>query len=351
LRRLSTRISLISVEITLLDDLDHALVHALSVHPRATFRQLGDVLGASDQTIARRYRRLREQEAVRVVGRLNAPRMGYVDWLLRLQCTPDAAPAIAAAIAARDDTSWIRLASGGTEVMCAVQARDAEQRDALLLRKLPSTRQVTSVAALWVLHVYRGGLAPWAGSARPPTSGGVRTLDDGQVAALRALAGPVPQPAGEPVGIDADDRRLLDALARDGRTGFAELAAATGLHESTARRRMEHLQATGALYFDVDVDSARLGIMASAMLYLSVAPGAVVATGEALAEHEAVRFAAATTGPHNLVASVACRDATALYEYLTLQAGALPAVEAIETVPVLRTFKRSGPLASPAAGG
>jgi len=336
-RRISTSTSLLVVESITLDPLDRALVHALHVHPRATFRQLGDVLGASDQTVARRYRRLREEDAVRVVGRLDARRMGYVDWVLRLQCTPDAAPAIAAALAARDDTSWIRLASGGTEVVCAVQVRDVEQRDALLLRKLPGTRQITTIRAHWVLNLFRGGPRLWEGTL---------ALDDAQVAALRPAA-VVPPDGAAPPALDAGDWRLVGALARDGRAGYADLAAETGLHESTVRRRLEQLQADGALYFDVDVDDRRIGIDANAMLYMSVAPAALVATGEALAAHPEVPFVAATTGVHNLVASVACRDASALYDYLTLRVGAIREIDAIETVPMLRTFKRAGPMATP----
>lgn len=326
------------MESTTLDRLDRALVHALHVHPRASFRQLGEALGTSDQTVARRYRRLREEDAVRVVGRLDAWRMGFVDWLLRLQCTSDAAPAIAAALAARDDTSWVRLASGGTEVMCAVQLSDAEQRDALLLRKLPGTRQITAISAHWVLNLFCGGPDVWTA---------LLELDDDAVAALRPTAVTTPSHGIAPPTLDAGDRRLVGALAHDGRAGYAELAAATGLHESTVRRRLEQLQADGALYFDVDVDSRRIGIGAHAMLFMSVAPAALVATGEALAGHPEVPFAAATTGAHNLIASVACRDASALYDYLTLRVGAIREIDAIETVPMLRTFKRSGPMAEP----
>jgi hypothetical protein len=39
--------------------------------------------------------------------------------------------------------------------------------------------------------------------------------------------------------------------------------------------------------------------------------------GRAVAGHTEVSFAAATTGPANLMAAVACRDDRALYRYLT----------------------------------
>ncbi len=50
-------------------------------------------------------------------------------------------------------------------------------------------------------------------------------------------------------------------------------------------------------------------------------------------------FAAATTGPANLFASVLTRDLTVLYRYLTTAVAAVPGVEQVETAPVLRQVK------------
>ena len=51
-----------------LDAVDRQLLHALTVAPRAPFRLLAEVIGVSDQTIARRYRRLAETAGLRVYG-------------------------------------------------------------------------------------------------------------------------------------------------------------------------------------------------------------------------------------------------------------------------------------------
>lgn len=59
--------------------------------------------------------------------------------------------------------------------------------------------------------------------------------------------------------------------------------------------------------------------------------------GHTLAGHDEVAFAAATTGPADIFASVDLRpDLTALYRYLTTAVAALPGVEQVETAPVLR---------------
>jgi DNA-binding Lrp family transcriptional regulator len=48
------------VEIPLLDATDRQIVHILTIEPRASFRTVADVAGISDQTAARRYRRMAE---------------------------------------------------------------------------------------------------------------------------------------------------------------------------------------------------------------------------------------------------------------------------------------------------
>ncbi|MGC1752462.1 MAG: Lrp/AsnC family transcriptional regulator, partial [Trebonia sp.] len=137
-----------------LDAVDRQLLHALTVAPRAPFRLLAEIIGVSDQTIARRYRRLAETAGLRVYGLIDGERAGWVDWIVRLQATPGSAQPIAAALARRPDTRWVRLYSGGTEIVCTLQARTPEQRNTLFLRGLPGSRHVTAITAHSILHEF-----------------------------------------------------------------------------------------------------------------------------------------------------------------------------------------------------
>lgn len=85
-------------------------------------------------------------------------------------------------------------------------------------------------------------------------------------------------------------------------------------------------------------------------LWLSVEPARLAAAGEAMAAHPEVGYACATTGPHNLFASVLCRDVGAVYRYLTTRVAALPGVRAMESAPRIRHLKGPGPLFSGAPG-
>jgi DNA-binding Lrp family transcriptional regulator len=330
------------VETYSLDEVDRQLVHALFIAPRAPFSLLADVIGVSDQTIARRYRKLSSALGLRVTGVLNGVPLGWTDWLVRLQVTPGHADGIAQALARRPDTRWITLASGGTEITWTLQARTPEQRDDLFLRGLPGSRRVTQITAQSILRVYSP--VEWAGYAS--------TLPADRVAALRASSAhqadlareaPPAQEAAEPVSLRPDDYVLLAELAKDGRSSHAALAAVLHWHESTVRRRIDELQQQQVLYFDVDVDDEFHGAGLAALLWLAVQPAHLDATGRAIALHPEVPFAAATTGQTNVLVSARFRSTTHMYQYLTTRLAELSGVSSVETSSTIARFKQAGP--------
>jgi len=307
------------------DDLDRAVLHALQIDGRAPFRRIGEVLGVSDQTVARRYAALRRTRALRVVGLSDQIAANQVHWVVRARATPEAAGEITDALARRPDTSWIDLCSGGTEIVSAAGGTGVEP---LLLEALPRTRHVLDVRADQVLHTFYGG------SGQPFTKHG--PLAASQVADLIEH---LPTPIELPPRLDANDRRLLAVLRVDGRAPVEELMAATKMSPSSVRRRLYTLRAGGVLHLDVDVDLGLLELPVRTMLWLSVNVADLDAVGRALAGHDEVAFAAATTGPANIFATVLTRDTAALYRYLTAAVAAVPGVAAVETAPVLRHVK------------
>ncbi|MGF1426817.1 Lrp/AsnC family transcriptional regulator [Kitasatospora sp. LaBMicrA B282] len=311
------------------DALDRQIAHALQIDGRAPFSTIAQVLGVSDRTVARRCGRLFAAGALRVSGATDPVLLGEVPWFLRVRCAPDAAPRVAEALARRPDTRWISLTSGGTEIVCSVHARSEQETEALLLTKLPRTPRVEGITAHCVLHTFFGRRTALIDKHGP--------LTDDQVERLRPAG---PHAGSGPVQLDAADRRLLAELAADGRAGFDRLAAVTGWSPSTVRRRLAELRGLGALYFEVEFDWRLLGFGTRTMLWLSVEPARLDAAGRALAAHPETAFAAATTGPTSLYASVLCADQAALYRYLTERVAALPGAGRVETAPVIRTVKR-----------
>lgn len=322
-----------SDELHPVDALGLQILHALQLDGRIGFELLGQVLGVSDHTVARRYARMRAASGLRVIAAGDARPLGQ-QWYVRVRTTPDTAMPIARAVARLTDTAWVRLVSGGTEIVCSVRAGAGGQ--ALLLDKLPRTSRVLGVSAQSELHVHARNahrLLELTGA-----------LTDPQLRALRKndpSAHPGSQPV-RPTPLDDLDRALLTALGEDARTSVEQLAVDTGAPPSTVRRRLAQLRAGGALRIEVDLDPRALGLHEQALLWISVAPADLAATGAALAAHPEVTFAAATTGRTNLYASVMTADAPTLYDYLTGSLAALPAIGEVESTLVLQTLKAGG---------
>lgn len=316
----------------MLDEIDRGLVHALHVDGRAPFSRIGTALGVSTQTVARRYARLRAEAGLRVVGLADPGQAGHAQWFVRLSAGPHAAQDVAYALARRPDTSWVKLTSGGTEIVAIIHTPTGAASD-LMLRDIPRTESVTGVSAHYMLHLYLGGPTAWRGRAK--------TLTEEQQQGLR----PVAESAGKPLA--DSDRDLLAALQRDGRASQAELAAATGWSAATVARRLADLRSSGAIFFDVEADDQLFGVTTQALLWMAVAPAHLEHVATTLAQHDELAFVAATTGTTNLVAQALCPDPAGLHHYLTHRLGALEAIRTLETAPVLKAIKAAGPL-SPA---
>ncbi|HMD91431.1 MAG TPA: AsnC family transcriptional regulator [Trebonia sp.] len=312
------------VETITLDELDRQLTQCLGVDGRASFSQIAEILGVSDQTVARRYRRLRSAGVLRVVGLKSRPKA--LGWFLRMRCVPGAGPAIAAALARRTDTAWIQLLSGNTEVLCTLRGDDPPAAGQL-------GEQRVAVTAHSLLHMFTGG---------PDALAFLEVLPAERVEPLRQ-----PADGGGHVEPGELDAALFEALGTDGRTPYADLAAAAGWSESTVRRRVEQLRAAGVLYFDLELDMPAFGFRSSTWLWMSVTPSELAAAGTALAKFPEIAYAAATTGTANLAACAVCRDESAFYHFLTEKVGSLAGVERTETAPIIRTIKQASTVMVP----
>ena len=333
----------------MIDRLDRQILHALCLDPRIGYVRLAAVLGISEQTVARRYQRMRAEGLVRVIG-LTVPVRGAANWMVRLAMRPGSASAMAAALARRPDVSWIGIAAGGSELTLLVRgvsegelsgaSPTAQHPHGDLLHRLPQASNVLSMSAHQTLHRFTGrGEHDWIAVEHPLSEkqraqvlAGRRAPSDG-----RAQTGP------DTATLPAD-RPLLEALARDGRAGYAALAAQIGWPQRQVARRVAELVSAGSLYFDVDVAVALVGFHSMANLWLTVEPARLQEAGQAMADHAQVPFVAAVTGSQNLQATVLCPDAEGLYRYVTTTMAAVEGVRQMEISPVHTPIKQAGSL-------
>lgn len=302
-----------------IDAVDGKILHALQLSPRVSFRRIAEVIDESEQTVARRYRKLHRNGVVRVIGLVNPQVYGECQWAVRVHARPDDLPRLAEALVRRPEVTHANVLSGWTELVCIIRAPIGETKDSILQR-LPRTSGVLGLEVDLILHVFGDPSdAHWTGYGH--------TLSATQARSIRQDGDNADQPTEGPPPSE-EDRPLFRALAADGRAPHSRLAEQTGWSPARVKRRIAALEASTTLIFDVELLSDRLGFNVNAMLWLTTTPRQLATVAEKIAAHPEIATVCAITGRNNLMAVVICRDVDDLYRYV---AERLAAVEHLQS--------------------
>jgi DNA-binding Lrp family transcriptional regulator len=323
----------IEKETSTVDEIDRAIIHCLQLDGRLAFRRIADALSISEQTVARRYQRLRTDGVIRIVGLTYPAAYGQTSWMLRIQARPDSVRALAESLAGRDDVAWVTIDAGGAHISAALHVRSNGERDDLLLQRLPRHTQVLGLSMHSVLHRF----IPSSGVDWNVRSSLISAEAEQDLASGRLPDKHLGQSRPEP-----EDAAILAALAVDGRASVASLAAASGWSQARAGRRLAALLSNGAVYLDADISLETLGFSNMASIWMTIEPRHLREVGAALVDLPEIPFAAAITGDVNLMASALFRSADEMYVFLTERIGSMPGVRAAEVSPVLRHIKQAG---------
>ncbi len=159
----------------------------------------------------------------------------------------------------------IKLSAAGCEITCATQSRTREQREDLLGQRLPRTAAVLDINAFAMLRQFMGRGHYWAALQG--------ALCPEQEAMLRSDGSPFtesPVVTRDPVRLTAEDEKILDSLAADGRASLVDLAAAADSTPGRVSRRLHALLLRRVVHIDVEIAAAALGYHARANLWLRV---------------------------------------------------------------------------------
>lgn len=316
-----------------IDEIDRRIVAALQIDGRASWRKIAAVLDQPERTIARRGSRLLDERVVVVTGLSVRDRVAYSEpAIVSMQCSPGTVRVAAASLARREESTFSYIMTGPVDCVAEVWC-PADHLAALLLDELPGTPGMSRITSDPILRYYRA-VHEWQPGI----------LDDDAVAVLAADR-PLPpaKVGGQPPRTTREDRTILRALAENGRMPHEELARLAGVSEATARRRVESLRTEGRLYFRAVVEPTVLGLPVEALLWITTPPNTVDLVGEQLLESPLVRYAAAITGPHQLLVDVTLPTKATLHEFVT-RSSWLEHVSAIQTTLLVQALKRSGVL-------
>ncbi|MEU6878721.1 Lrp/AsnC family transcriptional regulator [Streptomyces sp. NPDC046712] len=315
-------------------ELDLALIDALQAAPRAPWSRIGRALGVDPTTAARRWERLRAGGLawITAYGSAGTTAVAYVE----VRCRPRRVEAVSAAAAALPWVFSVDETAGDFDLFLSVAAPDLPTLGRSVHRVIGGLRGVRSTRTRLSITLYGEG-RDWRMRAMEP--------------AERAALATSPRTRGRTVHavraydrVSPEDRALLSALGADGRLGYTELGALTGLSEHTARRRLQRMTREGAITIRCDLAHPLAGLP-TMVIYRACVPHAhLEATGNALARMEQVRMCVSVSGPHNLLVLVWLHGLDAIDPFEALLAERFPALEVKDRTVALHTPKRMGRL-------
>ncbi|MFJ5832803.1 Lrp/AsnC family transcriptional regulator [Streptomyces sp. NPDC093089] len=312
-------------------ELDLALVDALQAAPRAPWTRIGQALGVSATTAARRFERLRA-EGLAWVTAYDAAKTATVAYV-EVRCRPRAFDRVSAEVTALPWVFSVDETAGDFDLFLSVAAADLPSLGRAVHGTIGGLRGVRSTRTRVGITLYGEG-RDWRMRAMNPVERA--GLGEPRSARPRTYSThlherPAPQ-----------DQAILTALGGDGRLGYAELGARTGMSEHTARRRLQRMIRDGDISLRCDLAHPLAGLSTMVIYRTSVPHALLERTGNALARLEQVRMCVSVSGPYNLLVLVWLHGLGAVDPFEALLAERFPGLVVQDRTVALHTPKRMG---------
>ncbi|AJF69002.1 Lrp/AsnC family transcriptional regulator [Streptomyces vietnamensis] len=312
-------------------ELDLALVEALQAAPRAPWSRIGRALGIDATTAARRWERLRASGLAWITAydAAKSTTVAYVD----VRCRPRSLEAVTTALTRLPWVFSVDETAGDFDLFVSVAAADLPALGRSVNRTIGGMRGVRSTRTRLGITLYGEG-GDWRMRAMEPAGRAeLTTPRTSRRAVYSAHMHDRPSP---------EDRALMTLLGGNGRLGYTELGAATGMSEHTARRRVQRMIREGDITIRCDLAHPLAGLSTMVLYRVTVPHSQVEATGNALARMEEVRLCVSVSGPDNLLVMVWLHGLHAIDPFEAVLAERFPLLEVKDRTIGLHSPKRMG---------
>ena len=312
-----------------MDRLNQRIVAALQVNGRASWQQISGVVGTSESTVSRRAQRLLGSGKVKVVAIADPVRCGFGYWvLLQVRCSLGKVPRVARALAEKSEVRYLSMVTGQFDILVEMIVPSRAHLAKILMEDLPKIPGIEDISTRTILRNFKMSY-DWS-----------RDLLGEAATTLERFKTPT-DAASLSKSLDELDLKLYRLLLQDGRLSYSELAAANGVGESVAKRRVDSLWETGRIRFATLVDPALMGYGVEFVCWVRADLSRLEQAAEALAALPEVRYISATIDYSDLICEVVLRSEEDLYKFCTNVLGALPGVKGVNVNLKLRTVKQA----------
>ena len=139
--------------------------------------------------------------------------------------------------------------------------------------------------------------------------------------------------------IDEIDLQIIDALRKDGRVAFAQIAEQLNVSPGMIRLRYSRLLEEGYLKVVAITNPLRMGFKTMAMIGIRVDGSKLLDAAEKISRLEEVIYLVVSSGRFDLFAEVVCRDHEDLLRFITEKLSAIDGVRDSESFMHLKIFK------------
>ncbi|MFI2185179.1 Lrp/AsnC family transcriptional regulator [Streptomyces sioyaensis] len=313
-----------------LDETDLAVINVMQIAPRATWKEVGKVLGISAATAARRWDSLTTRGIAWITAYPSLSVWSERHYLafVEVDCEPSVRGRLVDALVEVPQVVSISQVASGRDLFLTLLFPDLQSLSRFALDHISQLPGVRGTRTYTATHFYSEG-NKWRLQALSPAQRG-------------HLARYAPSSCASAVELPDTCHDLLIHLSADGRRTIAELAELTSTSVATTRRRLERLMRDGLVSLRCEVSDTISGWPVCAHLWARVPPNDLDRIAQTLLTLPEIRMCAAITGTDNLLVVVWLRSLADSQRLETKLAERYPTLTLTERAIVMRTTKRMG---------
>ena len=140
-------------------------------------------------------------------------------------------------------------------------------------------------------------------------------------------------------GLDEIDHRVIEALQKDGRVAFAQIAEELNVSPGMIRLRYNRLVEQGYLKVVAITNPLRMGFHTMAMIGIRVEGSKLLGVAEKISKLDEVIYMVISSGRFDIFAEVVCRDNEDLLRFITEKLSRVAGVRESESFMHLKIMK------------
>ncbi len=144
---------------------------------------------------------------------------------------------------------------------------------------------------------------------------------------------------GALAGLDDTDLKIIDALRKDGRVAFTQIAEQLGVSPGMIRQRYNRLVDQGFLKIIAITNPVRMGFRTMAMIGIRVDGSKLLEVADKVSKLDEVIYLIITSGRFDIFAEVVCRDHEDLLRFMNEKLSTIEGIRDTESFMHLKIAK------------